>query len=101
MAILDIEVLWEGYGDACGQTELYVWNAVRMNWSNGAGALGENMYVENFAGNRDGVLSTHIRSEFADYIEANGVLTLLVYTEYSRKKAFHDYVSVTVTRDGP
>ena len=99
--ILDIALHWEGYGDACGQTELYVWNAAGQNWSDGAGTLGENMYVENFAGNRDGVLEGNIRKDFADYIESNGRLTLLVYTEYVRKRAFHDYISVTVTRDGP
>jgi len=99
--ILDIAVHWEGYGDACGQTELYIWNEAEQNWSDGAGVLGENMYVENFAGNRDGVLEGNIRKDFADYLDSNDRLTLLVYTEYVRKRAFHDYVSVTVTRDGP
>ncbi len=98
-SILDIEVRWEGYGDACGQTELYVWDDALGNWSDGAGMTGENMYVENYSGNRDAVLSGHIRQNFGDYIDGQGRLTLLVYTEYSGKKAFHDYVSVIVTRD--
>jgi len=99
--ILDIELRWEGYSDDCQQTELYVWNAAGQNWGDCAGALGRNKYVADSSGNRDAVLKGNIRGNFADFIENNGRLTLLVYTDFRQLKAFHDYVSVTITRDGP
>jgi hypothetical protein len=95
--ILDIGVLWEGYGDDCTQMELYVWDNVLDNWSNGAGLAGSNMYMDNFAGNLDRDLVGHIQSDFSNYIDNDGKLTLLLYAERANDRSFHDYISVTVT----
>lgn len=97
--ILDIGILWEGYGDDCGQMEVYVWDSVGGNWSDGGGTLGENMYMANYAGNRDDVLVGHIRDNFGSYVDGEGKLTLLLYGEYTGKKSFHDYIAITVTHE--
>lgn len=95
--IQDIGIVWEGYGDAALQMELYVWDDRQGNWGDGAGTIGENGYMDNFAGNRDEDLIGHIRSNFSDYITAGGILTLLLYAERPSQESFHDYVAVTVT----
>jgi agmatine deiminase len=95
--MLDIGILWEGYGDACLQMELYLWDDVEGNWAGSDGLFGENRYFDNFAGNRDEALEAHIRSDFDRYIVGSGKLTLLVYGERQGEESFHDYVAVTVT----
>lgn len=95
--ILDIEILWEGYGDACLQMEVYVWDAVEENWSNAAGGFGENRYIDNQAANRDAILSGHIQSDFERYINENDMLTILLYGERNGQESFHDYIALTVT----
>jgi agmatine/peptidylarginine deiminase len=97
-SIVDIGILWEGYGDECLQMELYIWDYVAGQWCDGRGMCGENRFVDNFAGNRDAELSGHIRGDFERYIE-NGWMTLLVYAERPSQESMHDYVSVTVTWD--
>ena len=97
--IVDIGLLWEGYGDACLQMELYVWDDVEDQWCDGRGMCGENRFVDNFAGNRDARLSGHIRDNFDRYLDRNGRMTLLVYAERPTQRSMHDYVSVTVTWD--
>lgn len=95
--MLDIGLAWEGYGDACLQMELYVWDFVEQQWCDGAGACGENRFVDNQAANVDADLSGHIRSDFDRYIGPGGEMTLLLYAERSGQRSFHDYISVTVT----
>ncbi|MDX1389528.1 MAG: hypothetical protein R3344_10090, partial [Acidobacteriota bacterium] len=92
-------ILWEGYGDACLQMELYVWDYTVGQWCDGAGQCGENRYMDNHAGNRDTTLSGNLRSEFDRYLGPDGKLTLLLYAERSGQESMHDYVSVTVTTD--
>jgi agmatine deiminase len=99
--ILDVEFLWEGYGDACVQMEMYVWDDVQLDWCDGVNAFGENRYIDNFASNRDQTLGGHIRSDFDRFIDGDGRLTLLVYGERSSQEAFHDYVAVVVTHRLP
>jgi len=96
--IVDIGILWEGYGDACLQVELYVWDYVAGQWCDGAGLCGVNRFMDNFAGNRDAELRGHIRSDFERYMD-NGMMTVLVYAERSSQETMHDYFSVTVTSD--
>ncbi|MHC5109996.1 MAG: agmatine deiminase family protein [Planctomycetota bacterium] len=99
--ILDINLLWEGYGDACIQMEMYVWDNVLGQWSDSAGTLGENRYADNAAQNRDAILNRHIRSDFHRYIDEDGRLTMLLYGERSGQESMHDYVSVTVSFGEP
>ncbi len=99
--MLDIGVLWEGYGDDCVQAELYAWDYMAGNWCNATGQLGENRYLDNFAGNRDGRLEGHIRSDIGRYLDAEGLFTLLVYAERPGEETFHDYVAITVTYAEP
>ncbi len=96
-SILDIGVVWEGYGDACLQMELYVWDTVEGNWGDGTGLFGENRFMDNFAGNIDAGLHGHVRDDFERYLDAGGLFTMLLYGERSSQESFHDYVSVTVT----
>lgn len=95
--MLDVEVLWEGYGDACVQMELYVWDFDAQQWSNGAGLFNENRFVDNQAANRDAVLVGHIRGDFGHYIGEAGEMTILLYGERPGQESFHDYIAVTVT----
>lgn len=95
--ILDIGLSWEGYADSCLQMELYVWDYVAQQWSNHLMQYGENRYVDNRAGNRDAVLSGHLRSSFGRYLGPDGLVTLLLYGERPNRASVHDYVSVTVT----
>jgi len=97
--IVDIGILWEGYGDDCMQAELYVWDEVEGGWCDGRGTCGENRYMDNHAGNRDAELSGHIRSNFERYLTGSGLLTLLVYSDRPSQETLHDYISVTVTHD--
>ncbi len=99
-SIRDIEILWEGYGDVCQQQEVYVWDDVAGNWSDGAGDVGENAYMANYAGNRDDLLIGHIRSDFGRYVGLDGVITVMVYSDRSGQENFHDYMSVSVIADG-
>ena len=98
--ILDLGLLWEGYGDTCLQMELYVWDNVAGNWGDGRGAVGENRYMANYAGNRDEELVGHVRTGFDRYIDPSGKLTLLLYAERPSQESFHDYLAVTVTHTG-
>jgi agmatine deiminase len=97
--ILDLKLLWEGYGEFCQQMELYIWDYVSGDWCNGRGQCGERRYVDNETGNQDIELSGHVRSDFSRYINETGQLTVLVYEERYRRISFHDYISVTVTYD--
>ena len=101
----DIGILWEGYADHCTQVELYIWDYVAAQWCDGRGLMGQNRFMDNWAGNRDGYLGGHIRADFERYLDDEGVLTLLVYSErgtvhfsgYYYIPSFHDYVAVTVS----
>jgi agmatine/peptidylarginine deiminase len=95
--ILDLGILWEGYGDDCIQMEMYVWDEDRGDWGDGNGMWGENRFMDNFAGNRDAELSGHISGEFWKYLDPDGLLTVLLYGERYGDRSFHDYMSVTVT----
>jgi hypothetical protein len=97
--IRDIEVRWEGFADDCAQMELYVWDHTANQWCDGRGGCGENALMDSFAGNRDETLSAHIRSDFGRYVDVDGRLTLLLYTERGGDPSAHDYLSVTVTWD--
>lgn len=105
----DIEILWEGFANDCTQVELYVWDYVAAEWSDGAGAFGQNYFFDNWAGNRDGYLNGHLRADFDRYIDASGQMTLLVYGErgtiysggYVYMATYHDYLRVTVTTPNP
>jgi len=96
--IEDIEILWEGYSDACTQIELYIWDYIEGQWGDGDGLYNQNRYMDNWAGNRDGYLKKHIRSDFDRYISPSGQMTFLLYTERTSYKSFHDYISLTVSR---
>lgn len=99
-SILDLGIDWEGYGDQCIQMELYVWDEANGNWSDTKGLTGENMYCANYAGNRDDDLTTHIRSNLANFVDPqDGRLTMLLYGERPGQRSFHDFLAVTVTHD--
>jgi agmatine deiminase len=99
----DIGILWEGYADACTQVELYVWDDTHNQWGDGQGLLGQNRYMNNWAGNKDSELIGHIIEDIDSYIDNNGKLTLLVYAERGpnsyvpQNPTFHDYISVIVS----
>jgi hypothetical protein len=97
-----IKVTWEGYADACTQVELYVWNNALGNWGDANGLVGQNRYLDSFAGNRDERLDARIRNNIANYVAADGSIRFLVYGERQNDRTFHDYMSVTVMRvDAP
>ena len=95
--MVDIGLLWEGYGDACIQMELYVWDYVTGKWTDTKGLYGENRYVDNFAANRDQKLTGHITEDFDRYLDPSGQFTLLLYGDRVNQESFHDYLSVIVS----
>ncbi len=95
--ILDIELRWEGFLDACTMAQLHVWDDAQGNWSDANGTFGRFGHLDNAAANRDAILSGHIRGNFERYLTADGRLTLLVYGTRPLDESFHDYVRVTVT----
>jgi agmatine deiminase len=97
----DIEILWEGYADDCTQMELYVWDYVEGQWSDGEGLFGQNRFIDNWAGNRDGYLKENIRSDFQRYFDGSGQMTLLLYAERRGDRTFHDYLTLTLTDARP
>lgn len=98
-----IDISWEGYADYCTQIELYVWNEFQNQWGNGEGCIGQNMYMDNWAGNIDGILEKQITQNIDHYINEDQKLTLLVYAERGPNPyapdnpSFHDYISVTIS----
>ena len=95
--INDIEIFWEGYADDCTQMELYIWDNIKYEWTNGADLYGQNRYMDSYAGNRDGYLKGNIRENFEDFIGSNDEIALLLYSERPSDRSFHDYVYVTVS----
>lgn len=97
--ITDLEILVEGYGDGCSQLEVYLWDHVESQWCDGAGRCGRNRHLANYAGQREETLRRSVRSSFDRYLDASGMLTLLLYVERSRDELLLDYLAVTVTSD--
>jgi len=98
----DIDILWEGYADQCTQMELYVWDYVQGDWGDGSGLFGQNRFMDNWSGNRDGYLEGHLRSGFDRYVApGTSQMTLLLYAERSSDPSFHDYVTVKVSTIAP
>jgi len=93
-----LDVRWEGYADNCTQVELYVWDLSLGQWSDGRGNVGQNRYLDAFAGNRDEVLKATIASDIARYVDGNGRIAFLVYAERPSDETFHDVMDLTVTR---
>lgn len=99
--VTQLDVLWEGYPDD-GQGRLYIWSYAAGNWSDGAGATGENNFIDaGLGGITDFVLSGSLTSNVSDYISGTGQITLLIYCVLEQENSFHDYVSVTVTATTP
>jgi len=94
----EIEVTWEGFADRCTQVELYVWNNARAAWGDANGLVGQNRYLDNYAGTRDRTLRARLRSNLRDYIAADGSMRFLVYAERAADETVHDYMSLTVMR---
>ena len=92
----EVVVRWEGYADRCTQAELYVWNHALSAWGNAGGLVGQNRYLDNFAGNRDRALVGRLRENLANFIAPDGSMRFLVYAERSADRTFHDYLAVTV-----
>ncbi|MHC5210662.1 MAG: agmatine deiminase family protein [Planctomycetota bacterium] len=96
-ALRDVKILWEGYGDQCHQTELYVWDYELGNWGDGAGLVGANNYATSYAGNRDDELVVHLQSDFKRWVDMDGTLSFMTYADRASQESFHDFVSVTTT----
>ncbi len=96
--IAALDVCWEGYADNCTQVELYVWDIVLGQWSDGRGNVGQNRYLDAFAGIRDEVLAATLVSDIARYVDASGRTAFLVYAERSNDETFHDVMRVSVAR---
>ncbi len=94
----EIRVRWEGFAANCTQVELYVWNNALSNWGNASGLVGQNRYLDSWAGNVDEPLRASLRSNLANYIAADGTMRFLTYAERQADETYHDYMSVTVVR---
>gem|GEM_PF-479599 len=95
--VLQIDVLWEGYGDNDHHIELYIWDYVQGNWGNGAGLYGANTFMDDGSGSADFILSGSVTANIGNYISPTGEITLLIYDDQRSEESFHDYVSIAVT----
>jgi len=93
----DLHIYWEGYAKSCSQIEMYIWDYTAGQWTDGAGHYAQNRYLDNWAGNRDGYLDVHLRSNIPRYISPSGQLTILLYTHRATYGSVHDYVVVTTS----
>ena len=93
-----LSVRLEGFADFCTQTELYVWNLSLNNWGDFSGRVGQNRYIDCWAGNADGIMTGFTSNNLTNYIAADGTIRFLVYGERPNDEIGHDYLSVTVTR---
>ena len=97
-AIDEIRVVWEGFADRCTQVELYVWNNRLSQWGDATGRVGQNRFLDSYAGNRDRTLVASLRANLGDFVAADGSIRFLVYGERPNDETVHDYMSVTVMR---
>ena len=97
-SIDEIKVTWEGFADRCTQAELYVWNRALSQWGNAEGLVGQNRYLDNYAGNRDRTLVGRLRADLDRFVGPDGSIRFLVYAERSTDRTFHDYLAVSVLR---
>ena len=97
--IRDLAITWEGYFDNCTQGELYVWDQVLGEWGDGAGNVGKDAFVSNWAGNVDEALTAHLQGDLSRVIDGAGHLTFMLYGDRKNDESFHDYVKVEVTWD--
>lgn len=100
-AIDEIKVAWDGYAQDCTQVELYVWDRIAQQWGDGRGLLGQNRYMDNWAGIGNGPLRGFIRSDFARYVGSDGKIKFMVYAQRPQDKTFHDSMEVVVKRLAP
>ena len=94
----ELRVRWEGYAANCTQAELYVWNNALGNWGDANGLVGQNRYLDCFAGNRDENLAASLRANLQNFVAADGTVRFLVYGERPADETYHDYMSLTVIR---
>lgn len=97
--IRQIRADWEGYSNNCSQMEMYVWDYVANNWSDGSGVLsGENRFMNNYAGNADQMIQGRITGNFNRYIDGStGRMTYLLFGDRSGNSSYHDFVQIVVT----
>ncbi|MHC4609329.1 MAG: CotH kinase family protein, partial [Planctomycetota bacterium] len=95
--VLQLDALWEGYGDHSHHMELYIWNYAQGNWGNGAGSVGENNFLDDGSGDADFTLSGSVTTDVSEYISPAGQVTLLIYDDSHSEDTFHDYVRAVVT----
>ena len=95
-SIDEIVVTWEGFAERCTQAELYVWNRTLSQWGDATGLVGQNRYLDNYAGNRDRTLVGRLRTNLGSFVGPDGSIRFLVYAERPADRTFHDYLSLTV-----
>ena len=100
-SIAGLTFLWEGYADQASQIELYVWDVAQEQWGDGSGLLGENRYTDNGVGPDDFRLEGRVQGPFERYLDQQGTIGFLLYSERPRAGTHHDYAALVVSyRDG-
>jgi len=98
-----LDIIWEGYADYCTQMELYVWDTIEQQWGDGTGLLGQNYFMDNWAGNKDSTLEKQITQDFDRYVDGDQKITFLLYAERGPNSyapdnpSFHDYIGLTIS----
>jgi len=102
-SIDELTIKWEGYSDYCGYIELYIWDYLNEHWTDGKGNFGQNRYLDIWSGNRDGYLTGKIHDNIENFLDDNGQLTILLYSEHgpdgywiAYDPTFHDYISIEI-----
>jgi agmatine deiminase len=100
-SIDELVIRWEGFAERCTQIELYVWDRVAGQWGDGNGLFGQNRFADSYAGNRDSNLYATVREDIDRLIAPDGTLRVMMRTQRTGDRSFHDYMSVTVKQADP
>lgn len=95
--VSSLEFLYEGYADRSVHFEIYIWDTVTLNWSDGGGLYGENNFLINGSNeNGDRVLTGTVDTNPGRYISAAGEVTFLIYSDSPNFYTYHDYLRLRV-----
>jgi len=100
--ITQIDISWEGYGDATHTMNLYIWDYSQNCYSDGQGTcMSQNSYdnpADSGSGNADFTLTESITSNITNFIDetSNNEITYMIIDTIDSENSFHDYTKVDI-----
>jgi len=95
--VRSLEFHFEGYVDRAIHYEIYIWDEEHGDWADGAGAFGENNFLNNGSmENGDRVITATVTDDLDRYITGDGEVTFLIYGQSGNNPIFTDYMRLRV-----